>query len=127
MSHFSRIKTSIKDFEILQKTLKDLNYKYTCGKNYLYDSNNNLQNVDLMIHNNQPNMLGFSWDGQEYNLVTDLQLWNEGMSIQRFMDKILQKYALNSILNVSVKEGFKEIKQKINKDGSIQLVIQRWN
>lgn len=129
MSHFSRIKTSIRSFDILQKTLTDLNFKYNCLTNDIRDSNGNLHKVDLVIENvnNINNLFGFSWDGYEYNLVADLQLWNQEIPVDRFMNKILQQYALNSILDSSIKEGFKEINKEINQDGSITLVMQRWN
>lgn len=129
MSHFSRIKTSIKNFDILKKTLRDLNLNHYSIVDTLRDSNGNIHKVDLIVENfnDDKTLLGFSWDGSQYNIVADLQLWNQKNSFDRFMDKIMQKYALNSILDSTIKEGFKEINQNMNQDGSISLVMQRWN
>lgn len=128
MSHFSRIKTSIKKFCLLEKTLADLKLNYQCKSSILIDSNGNKHNVDIVVVHPLYNRItfGFSWDGIQYNIVTDLQLWNSNTSFEMFMETLNQKYALNSILDSSVREGFKEVNQVIDKDGSITLVMQRW-
>nr|YP_009293708.1 hypothetical protein Rhodyp_112 [Rhodymenia pseudopalmata]AOM64390.1 hypothetical protein Rhodyp_112 [Rhodymenia pseudopalmata] len=129
MSHFSRIKTSIKNFDILHKTLKDLRFSCNCLIDKISDANGVVYDIDLAFktHDSSENILGFSWNGNEYSLVVDLQLWNQEMSIDRFMDKILQQYALNTILNSSSSEGFKAINHQVNQDGSITLMMQRWH
>nr|YP_009257444.1 conserved hypothetical plastid protein [Coeloseira compressa]ANH09527.1 conserved hypothetical plastid protein [Coeloseira compressa] len=126
MSHFSRIKTSIKDIHILNKTLNDLKYEHSNCQQEIIDSNGNTYEVNIAIQNGS-NLFGFAWDGQEYNLIADLQLWNYSISINMFMDQILQKYAVNTILKSSLKEGFKSISQKNYHDGSIKLILQKWN
>ena len=128
MSHFSRIKTSIKKLDILQKTLVDLKFNYQCKSSILTDSNGNRHEVDMVIFNQSYSQMpfGFSWDGSQYNIVADLQLWNRDISFEMFVETLNQQYALNSILNSSFHEGFKEVDQVTNQDGSITLVMQRW-
>lgn len=127
MSHFSRIKTSISELTILHKTLEDLGFECLPNQCSFEDSNGKVQNVDLLIRNEEENLLGFVWDGSEYNLVTDLYFWNQSISVERFVDKVKQQYALNSVLKESMNEGFNRVKQEIMHDGSIKLVIQRWH
>lgn len=127
MSHFKRIKTRINSLPILQKTLKDLGYNYTCESQNITDLNGNTQLVDIVAEDNKENLIGFSWDGKEYNIITDLQMWNKSVPFDCFFDNMLQQYALNSISQTSSKEGFEQLSQQTMNNGSIRLVVQRWN
>nr|YP_010902388.1 hypothetical protein REP52_pgp194 [Hypnea nidifica]WCH54243.1 hypothetical protein [Hypnea nidifica] len=126
MSHLSRIKTSITNQEILKKTLKDLNFVYTNKK----INNNNDYTINfnnLIVQHNGKDLFIFSWNGQEYSLLADLQLWNMNIPYTKLLEKITQQYCYNTILRESTKYGFENINRKTLEDGSIQLVIQRWN
>ena len=65
--------------------------------------------------------------GKHYDLVTDLQFWNQSCTPSAFIDKILQQYAYHSILKEGHKKGFQSFSPVKLKDGSIRLVLQRWN
>nr|YP_010902787.1 hypothetical protein REP59_pgp193 [Hypnea flava]WCH54841.1 hypothetical protein [Hypnea flava] len=125
MSHLSRIKTSITNKEILKKTLKDLNFvcidkKINNKNDYIINSKN------LIIQQNGKDLFAFSWNGKEYSLLADLQLWNMNIPYTKLLEKIIQQYSYNTILKESAKYGFENINRKTLEDGSIQLVIQRW-
>nr|WCH54642.1 hypothetical protein [Hypnea edeniana] len=126
MSHLSRIKTSITNKEILKKTLEDLNFVCTSKTinnkdDYIINSNH------LIVQQNGKELFAFSWNGKEYSLLADLQLWNMNIPYTNLLEKITQQYSYNTILKESAKYGFKNTNRKILEDGSIQLVIQRWH
>nr|YP_010902588.1 hypothetical protein REP55_pgp193 [Hypnea nidulans]WCH54443.1 hypothetical protein [Hypnea nidulans] len=126
MSHLSRIKTSINSKEILKKTLKDLNFTYrNTSEDNIDDKKINSQNIT--IEQNGKDLFVFYWNGKEYSFLTDLQLWTMNIPYTKLLEKITQQYSYNTILQESTRYGFQNINQKILKDGSIQLVIQRWN
>ena len=52
--------------------------------------------------------LGFRWNAQSgaYELVTDLDLWKQQIPIERFLAKLTQRYALNTVLAATANEGF---------------------
>nr|YP_063532.1 Ycf35 [Gracilaria tenuistipitata var. liui]AAT79607.1 conserved hypothetical plastid protein [Gracilaria tenuistipitata var. liui] len=129
MSHFSRIKTSITNLEILQKTLQDLNFECSIEKSQLKDGNGNLEYVDIIAKNNNKNIIGFLWNKTEYTFVSDFGLWQDYKNIhpENIVEKILQQYAINSIIKTSNSEGFKTIEKQKLANGSIKLVLQRWN
>nr|WCH55239.1 hypothetical protein [Hypnea brasiliensis] len=122
MSHLSRIKTSITNKEILIKTLKDLNFAYISKK-----INNNDNHTILIVQHNGKDLFTFSWNGQEYSLLADLQLWTMNIPYTQLLEKITQQYSYNTILQESSKYGFENINRTTLEDGSIQLVIQRWH
>ncbi|NCQ05828.1 MAG: DUF1257 domain-containing protein, partial [Cyanobacteria bacterium] len=71
--------------------------------------------------------IGFSWNGQEYELVADLQYWQQPWTVDGFLQRVTQGYALNTVLAESSKQGFAVTEKQKNEDGSIRLVVQRWN
>ena len=72
---------------------------------------------------------GFRINGESgaYELVTDLDLWKQSIPIERFLSKLTQRYALNSVLAASQSEGFEVAEQSVQQDGSIELVVTRWD
>ena len=71
--------------------------------------------------------LGFSWNGNEYELVADLQFWQQAWSVDRFIKMVTQRYAFQTVINETTKQGFQVTEQQKNQDGSIRLVVQRWS
>ena len=63
---------------------------------------------------------------QHYELVTDLDLWKQSVPVERFLAQLTQRYALQSILRSSAEEGYQVAEQRAQADGSIELVVTRW-
>nr|YP_009244350.1 hypothetical protein Gvag_142 [Gelidium vagum]AMK96592.1 hypothetical protein Gvag_142 [Gelidium vagum] len=127
MSHFNRVKTKINNLSILKATLKELGYNYNYKRKCIQDLNGNTQIVDLIAENSHEDLLGFAWDGQEYNLITDLQMWNSSLTFECFFDNMIQQYAIKSIDYTSIKEGFNKLSQEKLSDGSVRIIVQRWS
>ena len=121
MSHFSKIKTNISSLEMLKKTLKDLGFSYI--------ANNSLNN-DIIVFkkndNSQP-LFNFAWDGKEFILMADLYLWNLDVSVEYFLEKLSQQYAYNIVLNESLVNGFDYKIKTLTNNGSIKLIVEKWN
>ena len=62
----------------------------------------------------------------EYELVADLETWNHPITVERFMDKVTQQYAIQTVKKSTVKEGFTIENEIKNVDGSVELVVTRW-
>ncbi len=43
------------------------------------------------------------------------------------MNKVTQRYAYQTVVSQSNKQGFQIAEQQQNQDGSIRLVVQRWS
>ena len=52
--------------------------------------------------------------------------WAQSTSVDKFLNQINQRYAYNSILQVSEKEGFHFTESESNQDGSVRLVLRRF-
>ena len=127
MSHFTKIKTKLYNLETLKKSLSDLNIDWTIQTNNVRGYQNTTHEAELVIQQDNKHDIGFKWNGVEYELVTDLMFWAQDTSVDKFLNRINQRYAYNSIIGVSEKEGFNFTQTETNEDGSIRLVLRRFN
>nr|YP_009393446.1 hypothetical protein [Bostrychia simpliciuscula]ARW62008.1 hypothetical protein [Bostrychia simpliciuscula] len=131
MSHFSKIKTNISNLSVLKQTLKDLGFHlFLSSSSNLYKESEYLDNsINLVVYNcslYKDPLFSFLWNGFEYNLIVDLQLWSLDIDVNYFIDKLSQKYAYNLILNKSISSGFQKVSEKITADGSMKITVQKW-
>ena len=129
MSHFSTIKTQLKDKDVLLEALNLLQY-------------NVKENQDLVIENpshaeEHPVMnacvavapdIGFCWNEQtqSYDLYSDEQTWSLPTPPNRFVDKVTQQYARMTIHNTMKEEGWQVAEEWEMDDNSIELTLTRW-
>ena len=62
----------------------------------------------------------------EYELVADLETWNQPIPVERFMDKVNQQYARMTVHNVVKDMGFQVDEEWEMDDNSIELTVTRW-
>ena len=121
MSHFTHIKTRFQNLFYLEKALSRLNIVHQ-KKEIVQNSN-----LNLIIPQSNGYDLEFSWNGQEYELVTDLSFWEQNYPVENFIDRIAQQYAGEVVIGESQKIGFQPTKYQQNSDGSNTLVLERWS
>ncbi|MGK7922498.1 MAG: DUF1257 domain-containing protein [Trichodesmium sp.] len=127
MSHFSQIKTQIRNLKSLQSALTDLGIDWKSGPTPVRGYRGQTSSAEVVVEQNNGYDLGFSWNGNEYELVADLQFWQQAWSVDRFINMVTQRYAFHTVVNETAKQGFQVTEQQKNKDGSIRLVVQRWS
>lgn len=130
MSHFSNIRTKLTSKEALTKSLTDLGHQVIVA-----DSNEQLDVVgykgqtmkaELKIAQKNGHDIGFAFNGNQYELVSDLQFWEQDVSVDRFINKVSVRYAVNSIISVSAKQNFELAEQVMQQDGTIKMTLSRW-
>lgn len=126
MSHFSQIKTRIRDIDALAQALADLGIDSSRGEQTVRGYQGKTQVAALCISQDNGYDVGFQWQGDAYQLVADLQYWQQPWSVETFLAKVTQRYALRTILNQSQQQGFSVVEQNNTEDGSVRLVLQRW-
>ena len=62
----------------------------------------------------------------EYELVADLETWNQPIPVERFMDKVNQQYARMTVHNTVKEMGFQVEEEWEMEDNSIELTVTRW-
>ncbi len=127
MSHFSQIKTQIRNLSALEAALTDLGVDYRSGNCTVNGYQGQSTTAQVTIAQDNGYDIGFSWNGQEYVLVADLQYWQQPLTVEGFLRQVSQRYAYHTVIREGQKQGFTLAEQKQQADGSIQLVLQRWS
>ena len=129
MSHFSTIKTQLKDAEPLIKALNNLGYTINQEEKFVKGYRGKFTAVDISMNLPGDTKVGFKWDNNSkaYELVTDLDLWKFELPVERFISKITQMYAYETILSKTKEDGYQIVEQKNQNDGSIELVLTKWD
>ena len=125
MSHFSTIKTKIKEKPYLIKALQLLqciveeNVELVNPLNHQHEK----VKVDVSIGND----IGFRLNNNgEYELVADIQTWKDPVPPKRFVEKVTQQYARMTVHNQVKEMGFKVEEEWEMDDNSIELTVTRW-
>jgi|TARA_Y200000002_G_scaffold264167_1_gene219389 hypothetical protein len=126
MSHFSTIKTTIKNKPELVEALELLQYNVVQDsklENPL-DHKHEQWNVDVAISDE----IGFRLNKNTgtYELVADQETWNLDVPVNRFIDKVTQQYARMTIHNTIKEQGFEVEDEWEMDDNSIELTVTRW-
>ncbi len=127
MSHFSQIKTQIRNLSSLQAALNDLEISWKLGPATVRGYQGQTQNAEIVIEQDNQYDVGFRWNGSEYELVADLQYWQQPLTVKGFLNQVSQRYAYHTVMSASAQEGFQLAQEQKNEDGSIRLVVQRWS
>ncbi len=129
MSHFSTVKTQLRKKEFLKQALIDLGYLPNEGENLVRGYRGQAVKAEMTVEMNKGGDVGFRFNEgtKSYELVTDLDLWKQSIPVERFLAQVTQRYAFHTVLESTAKEGFQISDQKRNIDGSIELVVTRWD
>ena len=129
MSHFSTIKTQLKEAETLIKSLNNLGYIINQEEKFIKGYRGQFTAVDISMNLPRDTKVGFKWDNisNSYELVTDLDLWKFELPVERFLSKVIQMYAYQTIISKTKEDGYQIVEEKNKNDGSIELVLTKWD
>lgn len=127
MSHFSNIKTKIRNLNSLKAALNDLDVDWKDGPATVRGYQGQTCQADIVVEQNNNYDFGFTWNGNEYELVADLQYWEQPLTVEGFLRQVTQRYAYNTVVSETANQGFTIAEQSNRDDGSICLVVQRWS
>ncbi len=128
MSHFSTIKTKIKEKDFLVEALNLLGHDVKQDQELVVTGSHSHQHpvvqADICIARD----IGFRWcsDHQTYELVTDIETWSLPTPPARFLDKVTQQYARMTLHNTVKEMGFEVEEEWEMDDNSIELTVTRW-
>jgi hypothetical protein len=117
MSHFSQIKTQIRNLDSLKDALTELGIDWKPGPNQVRGYRGQTHPAEVTIEQENGCDIGFRWNGKEYELVADLQYWQQNLSVD----------AYQTVMKETARVGFQVAEEQKNEDGSIRLVVQRWS
>ena len=129
MSHFSTIKTQLKDKDTLLEALNLLQYNVNEKQDLVIENPSHAEEHPVMnaCVAVAPD-IGFCWNEQtqSYDLYSDDQTWSLNVPPSRFIDKVTQQYARMIVHNTMKEEGWQVEEEWEMDDNSIELTLTRW-
>ncbi len=129
MSHFSTIKTQLKDKDTLLEALNLLQYNVNEKQDLVIENPSHAEEHPVMnaCVAVAPD-IGFCWNEQthSYDLYSDDQTWSLNVPPSRFIDKVTQQYARMTIHNTMKEDGWQVAEEWEMDDNSIELTLTRW-
>ena len=128
MSHFSTIKTKIRKKPQLIEALELLQYDVKEDQELKVTGSHGIKHETVTAEVAISNDIGFRLNphNNEYELVADLETWNQNITVERFIDKVTQQYARMTIHNSVKKQGFQVAEEWEMDDNSIEITVNRW-
>ena len=129
MSHFTCIKTKIKERPYLVEALELMGHEVQENQQLVINNPSHATDhpefhAEVAIRND----IGFRLNKNtgNYELVAELDTWDLDVPVERFIDKLTQQYAKATLLATSEEEGFVLEKESTNIDNTIEMVVTRW-
>ena len=129
MSHFTCIKTKIKERPYLIEALELMGHDVEENKALVINNPSHAEEhpaflADVAIKND----IGFRWNKntETYELVAELDTWDLDVPVNRFIEKVTQQYARMTLHNTIKEEGFEVAEEWQTVDNDIELTVTRW-
>jgi len=128
MSHFSTIKTKLKNKPQLVEALEILQYDVKEDQELRVTGAHGIGHETVEAEVAIGTDIGFRMHPVtgEYELVADLETWNQPIPVERFIDKVNQQYARMTVHNTVKEMGFQVEEEWEMEDNTIELTVTRW-
>ena len=125
MSHFTTLKTKLTDTGILVKALNTLNYD--TQEYVLLDNPVNHKHEQVNVEVGITRYVGFKMgvDGT-LQLVAELDAWKEPITVERFIEKVTQEYARETVMETVQKQGYTVVSEQKSVENTIEIVAEKW-
>ena len=129
MSHFTCIKTKIKERPYLVEALELMGHDVQENKELVITNPSHAEEhpafvAEVAIRDD----IGFRLNKNtgNYELVAELDNWDLDVPVSRFIEKVTQQYARTTLHNTIKEEGFQVAEEWEMEDNSIELTVTRW-
>ena len=129
MSHFTCIKTQIKERPYLIEALELMGHDVEENQQLVINNPSHATDhaefhAEVAISND----IGFRLNKNtgNYELVAELDTWDLDVPVNRFIEKVTQQYARMTLHNTVKEEGFEVQEEWEMDDNSIELTVTRW-
>ena len=129
MSHFTCIKTKIKERPYLVEALELMGHDVQENKELVIANPSHAEGhpafvAEIAIRDD----IGFRLNKNtgNYELVAELDTWDLNVPVNRFIEKVTQQYARVTLHNTVKEEGFNIDEEWEMTDNSIELTVTRW-
>lgn len=134
MSHFTTVRTQIKNVDALAKALADVGFKqveiHPVARNlYGYQGDVRSQTAEVIIRRQYisaaSNDIGFKRqeDGTFEAIISEYDQTNYS---QQWLNQVTQRYGYHALMATAAAKGFAIEAQETLEDGTIRVVVGKW-
>lgn len=123
MSKFVRVKTKLRNLEMIKRALQELRMQYSEDAVYTHRWSGARYAVPLLVTDGRLEFgLRAAEDGSYEAVGDDMQMRRIGPSVAR----ISQQYAYQMVLAETTKAGFDLVEESVGDNEVIRLTVRRW-
>lgn len=125
MSHFTRIRTTLVDGNLIEAALRELGYSFERGSVKIKGYTSQTTAAEFRISTQNPSYdVGLVKNGGHYEVVAD---WYgvKGFSRKTFVDSVTRVYTVMSTKKTLVAQGFNIVKESAEKNGETRILLRR--
>ena len=129
MSHFTCIKTQIKDRPQLIEALEMMGHDVQENQALVISNPDHAEDHPVVLAEVAiTNDIGFRWNSETdcYDLYSDHDTWTLDVPPTRFVDKLTQQYARMTIYGTAKEMGFVVDEEWEMDDNSLEITVSTW-
>ena len=131
MSHFTTVKTKIKNLTCLITALEELGLEYNVAEAEQmvrvrgYRGNEELAELCITVSEKYDIGLRLTASG-EYEMIADWSELEDLIDTESFIDKLTQRYAYHTVMEQIKTQGFTMDQTETEADGTIRIKVSTW-
>ena len=129
MSHFSTIKTKIKERPYLVEALELMGHDVKQNQELVITNPDHAADHPVVLAEIAlTNDIGFRWNEETdtYDLYSEHATWAFDVPPNRFVDKVTQQYARMAIYNITKEMGYEVAEEWEMDDNSLEITVNAW-
>jgi isochorismate hydrolase len=129
MSHFTTVKTKLKDLVRLKLAVEDVGLTLVESEEMMEvrGYQGNVEKSNLIIKATDHYDIGVQQTQEGYTFVADW--WGiemeTGLKEKQWVDRLTQRYSYHKVLAEITQRGF-TLEEEVNEEGEIRLTVRRW-
>jgi hypothetical protein len=124
MSKFVKVKTQLREINLIKHALDDLKLTYSENANYVHTWSGFRGQVPLVVKVSHAQFGLRLTDSGEYEVIgDDMQM---GV-IRKELGQIQQRYAYHAVRQATAEAGFELVEENVGKDQVIRMTVRRWS
>ncbi len=134
MSHFTSVKTKMKNLSLLKRVLKELGYEYTEAeegqKVQVRGYQGQKTDAEIVIHASKTYDIGVKVD-QDGSVSFVSDWWGvettRGVSEEDFVNQLTQRYAYHTVIEACATKGYMVQEEEVNEEETIKIKVKGWS
>jgi len=124
MSKFVKVKTQLRDLNLIKQALDDLKLNYAENATFVHMWSAFRGQVPLVVKVNHAQFGLRATDSGDYEVIgDDMQM----KVIRKELDQIQQRYAYHAVRQATAQAGFELVEENVGRDQVIRLTVRRWS